>query len=154
MPERRSSRVENDGFFRQGDGKYFLVLLFLACLGVATFIFGIDRELVRLGGVKMGVPLPIIGTGMILISILLSVRRLFWRVNETVESKVKKKRWYHDLRWYHDFFPVMLPYIGLPWGILNLCRSRFSSGLTMVIISLVVLMGVLYLIWFENSMVP
>ena len=153
MYERKSSRVENNGFIRKGDGKYFLVLLLLACLGVATFVFGIDYELCKLGGNK-GVPLPIIGTGMILISILLSVRWLFWRLNEMVESKVKKKRWYHDLRWYHVFIPVMLPYIGLPWGIINLCRSRFSSGLTMIIISLVVLIGVLYLIWLETSMVP
>ena len=153
MPKRRSSRVENDGFIRQGDGKFLLILLLLACLGVATFIFGIDYELRVLGG-NTGLPLPIIGTGMVLISILLSVRWLFWRVNETVESKLKKKRWYHELRWYHVFFPVMLPYIGLPWGIINLCRSRFSSGLTMVVISLVVLMVVLYLISLENAMVP
>ena len=71
MYERKSSRVENNGFIRKGDGKYFLVLLLLACLGVATFVFGIDYELCKLGGNK-GVPLPIIGTGMILISILLS----------------------------------------------------------------------------------
>jgi uncharacterized protein HemY len=153
MPKRRSSRVENDGFIRQGDGKFLLILLLLAGLGVATFIFGIDYELRVLGG-NTGLPLPIIGTGMVLISILLSVRWLFWRVNETVESKQKKKRWYHELRWYHVFFPVMLPYIGLPWGIINLCRSRFSSGLTMVVISLVVLMVVLYLISLENAMVP
>ena len=43
-------------------------------------------------------------------------------------------------RWYHVLVSIILPYFGLPWGIVNLCRNRRKSGLTMVIISSIVLL--------------
>ena len=43
-------------------------------------------------------------------------------------------------RWYHLVVSIILPYVGLPWGIVNLCRSRRKSGLTMVITSSIVLL--------------
>jgi hypothetical protein len=43
-------------------------------------------------------------------------------------------------RWYHVVVSIILPCVGLPWGIVNLCRSRRKSGLTMVITSSIVLL--------------
>ena len=43
-------------------------------------------------------------------------------------------------RWYHVLISIVLPYVGLPWGIVNLCKKKQKSGLTMVIISSIVLL--------------
>jgi hypothetical protein len=42
------------------------------------------------------------------------------------------------IRWYHVVFAVMLPYVALPWGIINLLRRRRRSGLFLLITPLVV----------------
>jgi TRAP-type C4-dicarboxylate transport system permease large subunit len=39
------------------------------------------------------------------------------------------------IRWFHIVFAVLMPYIGLPWGIVNLIRKRRRSGLALVLIS-------------------
>lgn len=45
-----------------------------------------------------------------------------------------------NVRWYHVVVAVLFPYVGLPWGIVNLCRKRRQSGIMMVIIG-----GILFL---------
>jgi len=37
-------------------------------------------------------------------------------------------------RWYHVVIAVMLPYVALPWGIVNLVRGRKRSGFILVVI--------------------
>ncbi len=47
------------------------------------------------------------------------------------------------LRWYHVGVAVVLPIIGLPWGVIYLFRGRWRSGITMVIISLVLALAMI-----------
>jgi hypothetical protein len=46
-------------------------------------------------------------------------------------------------RWYHVLVSIILPCVGLLWGIVNLCNNRRKSGLTMVITSVLVIILVL-----------
>lgn len=39
------------------------------------------------------------------------------------------------VQWYHIVVAVMIPYFGLPWGIVNLVRKRRKSGIMMTTIS-------------------
>jgi hypothetical protein len=48
-----------------------------------------------------------------------------------------------QVRWYHILVSILLPYIGLPWGIVNLCRKKKKSGATMLIISCILLLFIL-----------
>lgn len=40
-----------------------------------------------------------------------------------------------EIRWYHVLVAVMLPYVALPWGIVNLVKKQRRSGLVLVLIS-------------------
>ncbi len=42
-------------------------------------------------------------------------------------------------RWYHLLVAVMLPYVALPWGIVNLCLKKKGSGLMLTIPSAIIL---------------
>jgi hypothetical protein len=44
-----------------------------------------------------------------------------------------------QLRWYHIVVAILLPYVGLPWGIVNLIKKRRRSGLVMTLVSAIVL---------------
>lgn len=41
------------------------------------------------------------------------------------------------LRWFHVVFAVLLPYVAIPWGIVNLVRGKKRSGLVLLIVSIV-----------------
>ncbi len=41
------------------------------------------------------------------------------------------------IRWYHFVFAILMPYVGLPWGIVNLVRKRYRSGLMLIFVSIV-----------------
>ncbi len=43
------------------------------------------------------------------------------------------------IRWYH-VLACLIPYVGLPWGIVNLVKKRRSSGLLMTIVSGILLL--------------
>jgi hypothetical protein len=43
-------------------------------------------------------------------------------------------------RWYHLLIAVMLPYVALPWGIVNLCLKKKGSGLMLTIPSAIILL--------------
>ena len=43
-------------------------------------------------------------------------------------------------RWYHLLLAVMLPYVALPWGIVNLCLKKKGSGLMLTIPSAIMLL--------------
>jgi len=45
--------------------------------------------------------------------------------------------------WYHVVVAIMLPYVALPWGIINLIRGRKRSGLVLVIIPAVLFLFLL-----------
>ena len=38
------------------------------------------------------------------------------------------------VRWYHVLVAIMLPYVALPWGIVNLVRKRHRTGLVLVLV--------------------
>lgn len=40
-----------------------------------------------------------------------------------------------DIQWFHVMVAIIIPYVGLPWGILNLVRKRRRSGLLMTTVS-------------------
>jgi hypothetical protein len=40
-----------------------------------------------------------------------------------------------QLRWYHILVSILIPYVGLVWGIINLATKRRKSGLVMTLIS-------------------
>jgi len=40
-----------------------------------------------------------------------------------------------EIRWYHVLVAVMLPYVALPWGVVNLVKKHRRSGLGLVLIS-------------------
>lgn len=46
----------------------------------------------------------------------------------------------HRARWYHLLVALMLPYVALPWGIINLCLKKKGSGLMLTIPSAVMLL--------------
>jgi len=43
-------------------------------------------------------------------------------------------------RWYHLLLALMLPYVALPWGIVNLCMKKKGSGLMLAIPSAIILL--------------
>ena len=51
-----------------------------------------------------------------------------------------------SIRWYHIFFSVLIPYVALPWGLVNLVRHRKKSGLTMLLTSLAVFVVVVVIV--------
>ncbi|MBL9114338.1 MAG: hypothetical protein JNJ83_04975 [Verrucomicrobiaceae bacterium] len=40
-----------------------------------------------------------------------------------------------ELRWYHVLVAIVLPYVGIPWGIIHLIKERRRSGMSMILIS-------------------
>ncbi len=44
------------------------------------------------------------------------------------------------IKWFHILVAILFPYIGLPWGIVNLCRNKLRSGPVMVMISIPILL--------------
>lgn len=54
-------------------------------------------------------------------------------------------------RGYHLLIAVMLPYVALPWGIVNLCFRKKSSGLMLTIPSAIVLLIMVLVVasWFR-----
>jgi hypothetical protein len=48
-----------------------------------------------------------------------------------------------NVRWYHVLIALFIPYVGIPWGIVNICRKRRRSGITMVIIGGIILLATL-----------
>jgi hypothetical protein len=42
------------------------------------------------------------------------------------------------IRWFHVVFAIVVPYVGLPWGIVNLLRRKRRSGLLLVVVSIIV----------------
>lgn len=42
------------------------------------------------------------------------------------------------IRWFHVVFAIAVPYVGLPWGIMNLIRRKRRSGLLLVVVSIIV----------------
>ena len=51
-----------------------------------------------------------------------------------------------DIQWYHVVVAIIIPYVGLPWGILNLVRKRRRSGLLMTTVSGGLLLSLLVVI--------
>jgi hypothetical protein len=43
-------------------------------------------------------------------------------------------------RWYHLLLALVLPYVALPWGIVNLCMKKKGSGLMLTIPSVIILL--------------
>jgi hypothetical protein len=56
-----------------------------------------------------------------------------------------------DIQWYHVMVAIIIPYIGLPWGIVNLVRKRRRSGLLMTTVSGGLLLFILVAIYFASS---
>ncbi len=54
------------------------------------------------------------------------------------------------VRYFHVLVAIVLPFIGLPWGIINLFRRRVSSGLVMTIISGVILGAIIVIRLFNE----
>jgi len=52
-----------------------------------------------------------------------------------VEGEIKDRA-----RWYHLLVAVMLPYVALPWGVVNLCMKKKGSGLMLTIPSAIILL--------------
>ncbi len=42
------------------------------------------------------------------------------------------------IRWFHVVFAIAMPYVGFPWGIVNLVRKKRRSGLLLVVVSIMV----------------
>ena len=56
-------------------------------------------------------------------------------IKKRCQSDIAKSAERGQLRWYHVVVSILLPYVGLPWGIINLITKRRKSGLVMTIIS-------------------
>lgn len=48
-----------------------------------------------------------------------------------------------QVRWYHVIVSLLIPVVGLPWGITNLFRKKKKSGITMIIISSIMLLSLI-----------
>ncbi|MDR3689328.1 MAG: hypothetical protein P4L46_08115 [Fimbriimonas sp.] len=61
--------------------------------------------------------------------------------DDTAERKPSKMK-RQSTRWYHIGVAVLLPVVGLPWGLFNLTRSKSrGSGLAMIALSSVTVLG-------------
>jgi hypothetical protein len=47
------------------------------------------------------------------------------------------------IRWFHVVFAILLPYVAIPWGIVNLVRKKRRSGILLIVVPVVVLVLVL-----------
>ena len=47
------------------------------------------------------------------------------------------------IRWFHVVFAILLPYVAIPWGIVNLVRRKRRSGVFLVVASIIVFVLVL-----------
>lgn len=80
----------------------------------------------------------------------LAIAATFDSKAERIKKKGKKpdEQKGDQVQWYHVLVSILLPYVGLPWGIVNLCKKRSRSGKALVIISTLILLVVLFAIIF------
>lgn len=101
----------------------FTVLSFFPYFGVST---------VREQDTATDISLVLAFAGLITAAIFdLKAERIKKRCRD--ESQIVATK--GDIRWYHVVVAIVIPYVGLPWGIINLVLGRRSSGLLLTILS-------------------